>query len=220
MLLRTVLVAASLILSLVLAAIGAPAVAQVSGGALKELLGKASDRALDKLSQPGAFSSDDAIRIALPGASKEVGDVMKLASKADLTGKFSGDINESLNHAAETAATQAKPIFRAAIDKVSFRGVVGIARGGNTGATDYLKKNTASEVKAKLLPLVKAALGQTDVLKQVSKLKALGMDEARLADYVAGKTSDGIFTYVGREEARLRQNPVGTGGALLKGLKF
>jgi hypothetical protein len=216
MLLRAVLVAASLSL----AAIASPASAQISGDALKEMLGKASDSALDKLSRPGAFSADDAIRIALPGTGKGVSDLMNMASKAGLGGNLTGDINGSLNRAAETAAAEAKPIFRAAINKVSFKDVVGIARGGSTGATDYLKKSTGSEIKAKLLPLVKAALDNAGVLKQASQLKAFGMDEARLTDYVTGKTSDGIFTYVGREETKARQDPIGTGGALLKGLKF
>ncbi len=217
MLLRTVLVAISLTL-------GSPAFAQVSaqssglvsGNALKEMLGKASDSALDRLSRPGAFSADDSIRIALPGAGKGVGDLMTMASKAGLT----GDINGSLNRAAEAAASQAKPIFRAAINKVSFSDAVGILRGGNTGATDYLKKSTGGEIRAKLLPLIRAALEKTGVLKQASQLKAFGIDEAKLIDYVAGKTSDGIFTYVGREETKARQDPIGTAGALLKGLKF
>jgi len=216
MLLRTVLVAASLMVSLSLAAFGSPAFGQISGDGLKEMLGKASDGALDRLSQPGAFSADDAIRIALPGAGKGVGDLMNMASKAGL----GGDINGSLNRAAEAAASQAKPIFRAAIDKVSFKDAVGIVRGGNTGATDYLKSSTGSEIKAKLLPLIKAALEKTGVLKQASQLKVFGMDETKLTDYVTGKTSDGIFTYVGREETKARQDPLGTGGALLKGLKF
>ena len=217
MLLRTMFVAVSLML-------GSPAFAQVSalssgavsGNALKEMLGKASDSALDRLSRPGAFSADDAIRIALPGAGKGVGDLMSMASKVGL----GGDINGSLNRAAETAASQAKPIFRAAINRVSFSDAVAIFRGGNTGATDYLKKSTGGEIKAKLLPLIRAALEKTGVLIQASQLKAFGMDEAKLTEYVTGKTSDGIFTYVGREETKARQDPIGTGGALLKGLKF
>ena len=199
------------------AALSAPASAQISGASIKEMLGKASDSALDKLSQPGAFSADEAIRIALPGAGgKGIGNLMDMASKAGLT----GDINGALNKAAETAAGQAKPIFRAAIDKVTFKDAVGILRGGNTGATDYLKKSTGGEIKTKLLPLVKAALDKTGVMNQASQLKAFGMDGTKLTDYVTGKTSDGIFTYVGREETKARQNPIETGGAILKGLKF
>lgn len=203
--------------SFVLAAVASPAYAQVSGNSLKEMLGKASDNALDQLAKPGAFSADDAIRIALPGAGgKGMSDLMNMAGKAGLT----GDINGALNRAAETAAGQAKPIFRAAIDKVTFKDAMGILRGGDTGATDYLKKSTGGEIKAKLLPLIRSALDQSGVMKQASQLKAFGMDENKLTDYVSGKTSDGIFTYVGREETKARQDPLGTGGALLKGLKF
>jgi hypothetical protein len=212
MLIRRILVAASFLLLVW----SAPSLAQTSGGAVKEMLGKASDSALDRLSKPGAFSSDAAIRIALPGAGKEIDGLMNLASKAGLT----GNIDESLNRAAEMAATKAKPIFRAAIDKASFEDGVAIARGGDTGATDYLKKNTSDEVKAQLAPLIKSALDDTGVLKHTSELQAMGMDEAKLTTYVTGKTSDGIFTYVGQEEAKARKNPIGTAEKMLKNLKY
>jgi hypothetical protein len=213
MFLRTTLTAAALALvTFVL-----PASAQMSGGSIKDMLGKASDSALDNLSKPGAFSADAAIRIALPGAGgKGIGDLMNLANKAGLT----GDINGALNRAAEQAAAQAKPIFRAAIDKVSFGDAVGMVTGGGTAATDYLRKATGPEIRAKLLPLVQAALQSSGVLKQTAQLSSLGMSEGKLTDYVAGKTSDGIFTYVGREETKMRQNPLETGKTLLKGLKL
>ena len=193
----------------------APAQAQAPANPVKALLGQASDQALDQLARPGAFSADEAIRIALPGGAK-LGNVLDLASKAGLT----GDINGSLNRAAEQAAAQAKPIFRAAIDKATLSDAVAITRGGDTGATDYLKKTAGGEVQAQLLPLVRTALQQSGVLgQQAAQLSALGFDEARLSDYVAGKTSEGIFTYVGREETKLRKDPVGAGKSLLKGVQ-
>jgi len=201
---------------LVLATVSIPASAQVGAGAIKGLLGQASDSALDQLSKPGAFSADQAIRIALPGvgSSKGVTDLMNLASKAGLT----GDINGALNRAAEQAAAQAKPIFRAAIDKATLSDAMGALRGDN-GATEYLKKSTGPEILAQLQPLVRAALQSSGVLQQTSQLSALGMTDAKLTDYVASKTSDGIFTYVGREETRMRQNPLETGKNLLQGIK-
>lgn len=188
--------------------------AQTGTNPVKAMLGQASDHALDQLARPGAFSADEAIRIALPGAAK-LGNLLDLASKAGLT----GDINGSLNRAAEQAAAQAKPIFRAAIDRASFSDAVDIARGGATGATDYLKKSAGASVQAQLLPLVRAALQQSGVLAQTQQLSALGFNETRLSEYVAGKTSDGIFTYVGREETKLRQDPIGAGKSLLKGMQ-
>ena len=198
----------------VLAAPCVPAWAQATGNPIKNILGQASDNALDQLSKPGAFSADDAIRIALPGAGKGIGDLMGLANKAGLT----GDINGGLNRAAEQAAAQAKPIFRAAIDKATLKDAAGMV-GSSTGATDYLRQSTGAEITARLQPLVKAALQSAGVLQQTSQLSAIGMTEARLTDYVADKTSEGIFTYVGREETKMRQNPLETGKALLNGMK-
>ena len=195
-------------------ACAAPAHAQTNS--IKAILGNASDAALDKLSQPGAFSADSAIRIALPGGADKLGGLMKLTDKAGLT----NDITGSLNHAAEQAASEAKPIFRGAIDKASLNDAMTVAKGGDTGATDYLKKTSGPEITAKLLPLVRAALAQSGVLKNTTMLSSIGWDEKRLTDYVTGKTSDGIFTYVGREETKMRQDPVNTGKEILKGLKF
>ena len=193
------------------------AVAQLSPDGVKGMLGNASDSALDKLSKPGSFSSDDAIRIALPGTSgKGMGDLMKLADKAGLT----KDIDGQLNHAAEQAAAEAKPIFRSAIDRMSLNDMGHLVTGGNTAATDYLKKSSGSEILAKLTPLVKAALEKTGVLQQTSQLSSLGMTPDKLTGYVSQKTSDGIFTYVGREETRMRANPLESGKTMLKGLKF
>lgn len=195
-----------------------PAAAQAPSFGIKPLLAQASDAALDKLSQPGAFSADSAIRIGLPGAAGHggVGKLLDLAQQSGLT----GNLDAALNRAAEQAAAQAKPIFRAAIDRATLNDAIDIARGGSTGATDYLRKSTGAQVTTQLKPLVRNALQASGVLRQTAQLSALGFDEARLSDYVAGKTADGIFTYVGREETRMRQDPIGTGAQLLKGLGF
>lgn len=201
---------------LLLAALTTPVSAQVPGNSLKALLGNASDAALDKLSKPGAFSADSAIRIALPGQADKLGGLIKLTDQAGLTNDLSGN----LNRAAEQAAGEAKPIFRGAIDRASMNDAIGVAKGGNTGATDYLRRTSGSEIAAKLRPLVLAALDRTGLLRGNATLSAIGMSPDKLTDYVTGKTSDGIFTYVGREETRLRQDPINSGKEILKGLKF
>jgi hypothetical protein len=193
-----------------------PAFAQLGADSIKGVLGKASDLALDKLSKPGAFSADDAIRISLPGAAKGLDDLMKVTDQAGLT----SDISGSLNRAAEQAAAQAKPIFRSAIDKATLKDAVGIAKGGDTGATDYLKETSNTEIVNKLKPLIGATLEKAGVMKQVSQLSAVGMDGSKLTDYVSQKTADGIFTYMGREETTIRKDPIGTGKDLLQGVKF
>lgn len=193
------------------------AFAQTSINPVKAMLGEASDRALDRLSQPGAFSADQAVRIALPGmgaaSGGNMGKLMDLAGKSGMM----GDINAQLNRAAEQAAGEAKPIFRSAIDRMTFKDGITMAR-SSTGATDYLKTNTRGQIEAKLMPLVRAALRQSGALANSGALAAVGMGEDRLTQYVADKTTDGIFTYVGQEETKARQDPIGTGKQLLQGL--
>ena len=193
--------------------------AQVTAGGVKGLLGRASDAALDRLSQPGAFSADDAIRIGLPGGAggaKRLGDLMALADRAGVTNDLSG----SLNRAAEEAAARAKPIFRAAIDRMTLRDLGSIVGGGRTGATDYLKRTSNAEIVAKLAPLVRSALERAGVFRQSAQLSAVGLTDAKITDYVSRKTADGIYTYMGREEAKVRDDPIESGRAILKGLNF
>jgi hypothetical protein len=175
----------------------------LSGGPVKSLLGHASDSALDKLAKPGAFSADSAIRIGLPGAGGALGGVMKMAGNSGIT--------DSLNNAAGQAASAAKPIFHAAIDRMSVQDMAEIATGGNTGATQYLRKSAGGEINTELTPLVRTALEKTGVLSQASSLSSLGLTSDSLINYVTQKTADGIFTYMGREETSMRQNPMSLG---------
>ena len=41
-------------------------------------------------------------------------------------------------------------------------------------------------------------------------------EDANLSQYVTGKTLDGLFTMIGEEEKKIRQDPVGTGSAILQ----
>ena len=133
-------------LAIMLAIVAAPAVAQTPGLPFKNILTKASDQALDKLSKPGAFAADSSIKIGLPGPAKGLGGLMGMASKAGV----SGDLTASLNDAAGQAASAAKPIFREAIDRMTVQDAMSL--GSQTGATDYLRKSAGSEIEAKITP--------------------------------------------------------------------
>lgn len=180
----------------------APPIAGSVGSSIKGLLGKASDSALEKLAKPGSFSADAAIRIGLPGG-KTARDLMQIANRAGV----GGNIETALNDAATAAAGAAKPIFRTAIDRMTLTDAASMAK-GSTGATDYLRKSAGDQVRAQLEPLVQAALKKSGALSQISKLSAFGITETSLVQHVAQKASDGIFLYMGKEEAALRKNPL------------
>ncbi|MEP2988373.1 MAG: DUF4197 domain-containing protein [Parasphingorhabdus sp.] len=198
-----------------------PALAQSKG--LKSLLGNASDNALDKLGEPGAFYADKAVRVLLPGPLKRATDILRFTSKAGLT----GDITRTLNGAAGQAALAAKPVFRSAIDGLTFTKGLGIVTGGDTAGTEFLKDTAGIELGNKVRPLIESALGDLGAFKQVERLGSIsslarlgGMDLSRdgLTDSVKDQAMNGIFTYIGREETDFRRNPLDRGKSILRGI--
>ena len=198
-----------------------PAAAQGFGAPVKSILGDASDSALDKLAQPGAFYADKAIRILLPGPLKKASKLMKYTDQAGLT----GNLTKSLNDAAGLAAKEAKPIFRSAINDMTLQDGVSVVSKSD-GATRYLEESAGDDLQAKVRPLVAAALGKVGAFDQLDKLGAgssllsgAGLSRDGLTDSVTDQALKGIFQYIGTEEAKLRANPLDAGKKLLKTLK-
>lgn len=207
-----------------------PAMAQkakaskVAAGSLKGLLGNASDSALDQLGKPGAFYADQAVRILLPGPLQKATKLMKLTDKAGIT----NGLTRSINDAAGLAAQEAKPVFRSAIDSMTLTDGVGIVTGGDTAGTQYLNRTSGTVLREKMRPLISDALGRTGALKQLDSLGSrggtagllgslAGVDLSRdgLIDSVTDQAMAGIFTYIGREEAKFRKNPLKAGKKIL-----
>ena len=193
------------------------------GSGLNSLLGKASDSSLDKLSQPGAYYNDPAIRILLPFLGGAGGALGKLLGGADKLGLTDG-ITRKLNDAAGFAAQQAKPVFRAAISKLSLSDVPGIVS-QNNGATQYLRQSAGDELRGKFRPLIDAALIKVGAFKAIDGLAKkspllglTGITRDKLGLSVTDQALNGVFSYIGAEEGRLRSDPLGKAGGLLKGI--
>lgn len=196
---------------------------------LSEILGPATDNALDQLSQPDAFFDDEDIRIGLPmlgGSSRRGGGGLlgRLTGAAQDLGVTDGLVR-TLNDAAGVAAGEAKPIFRAAIDNLQVSDVGDILR-EDTGATQYLRSSSNDHLHSRLMPLVDDALsslGAYDTLERLagdnSWLAALGISRNNLNETVTDQGLDGIFQYIGNEERDARDNPINTIGNLLGGLR-
>lgn len=195
-----------------------PVTAQAPGLPFADLLGKASDTALTQLAQPGAFYADEAVRIALPAPIQRANGLLRLTDRAGLT----TGLTKSLNDAAGQAANQAKPIFRAAISKMTLADAANIVSKSD-GATTYLRQSAGGELRTKMRPLVVAALGKTGAFTQMERLGRAGslLGQAGLgrdviSDSVTDQAMNGIFKYMGNEEAKLRANPLDLGRKLLK----
>jgi hypothetical protein len=44
----------------------------------------------------------------------------------------------------------------------------------------------------------------------------VGRDDANIQSYITGKALDGLYLIIGEEERKIRQDPIGTGSAILK----
>ena len=201
-----------------------PTAANAQGLGLSSILGRASDSALDKLAVPGAFYDDEDIRIGLPIVGnlggRSGGLFGSLLSAGNRLGVL-GDITREINDAAGVAAGEAKPIFRDAIDDLSFNDAPGIIR-ENDGGTQYLRSSSNERLHSRLEPLVDGALERAGVYGQFDRLanrhgfiRDAGLNRESINRSVTDQGLAGIFSYIGNEEREFRRNPVGNlGGAL------
>lgn len=187
-----------------------------SGGlGLSSILGKATDSALDKLAQPGAFYGDEAVRIGLPIIGKSSGGLLgSILSGASKLGVLDG-VTRKINDAAGIAAGEAKPIFRDAIDDLSFSDAPGIIKESD-GGTQYLRTSSNDALHAKLEPLIDSALESLGVYstfdglaEKHSFIRSAGLNRESINRSVTDQGLDGIFSYVGQEETAFRKDPIG-----------
>ena len=193
------------------------ALAKLPSTGVKGLIGGASDGALDKLAQPGAFYRDTAVRILLPGAGGKM--ASKLFGMGDKLG-LTTNLTKSLNDAGGRAAGEAKPIFRSAIDDLRWSDAPALVS-KKDGATRYLQNSAGDILFSKVSPLIGSALENVGAYRQLdqlgkgnSLLASVGLTRDGLTKSVTEQALKGIFHYMASEEAALRRNPAG----LLKGI--
>lgn len=193
------------------------ALAKLPKSGVKGLIAGASDGALDKLAEPGAFYRDTAVRILLPGANGKL--ASKLFGMGDKLG-LTTNLTKSLNDAGGKAAGEAKPVFRAAIDNLRWTDAPALVS-KNDGATRYLQTSAGDVLFTKVSPLIGSALENVGAYRQLDQLSkgnqlmaSAGLTRDGLTKSVTEQALKGIFHYMAGEEAALRRNPAG----LLKGI--
>lgn len=188
----------------------------VSG--LKEALELSTTKAVAITGKHDGFLKNEAIRILLPPKLQAVGKTMRLLGM----GEQVDDLEIGMNRAAEQAAPQAKPIFLAALKKMSFHDARQILTGNDTAATDYFRGATNDDLTAAFTPIVHRSLQKVGVIHQYDQVIKTAPGASALANefdldkYVVGKTLDGIFYELGIEESQIRRNPGEQTSDLLK----
>ena len=92
----------------------------------------------------------------------------------------------------------------------------------NDGGTQYLRQSAGAQLREQMRPLIVDAMGKSGAFAQLNKVMAsgaaLGFNRDTLTNAVTDQAMNGIFQYIAKEEGRLRANPLGAAGSLLKGL--
>ena len=186
---------------------------------VKEALSKGVDYAVASLGKEGGFLNNSQVRIPLPGYLDKAEKGLRMFGM----GKQADELVDTMNHAAEKAVSEAKPILTESIKKMSVQDAKGILTGGEDSVTQYFKRTSTEQLTQKFMPIVQAATKKVQLADQYNKFAGkaassglIDQKDASLDGYVTQKAMDGLFLMIAEEEKKLRSNPLGAGSDLLK----
>lgn len=191
------------------------------GGGLKEALKIASQKVTGNLGKSDGYFKDPAIQIPLPGVLQSASSMLKGMGMSGML----DDLHLKMNRAAEQAAPKALNIFTDAVSKMSMTDARGILSGPNDAATQYFRRTTSGNLTTAFKPIVDNSLSSVgavgafnSVKSQAGSLPMVGgeVKSFDLTEFTVSKALDGLFHYMGVEEAAIRTNPAARSTELLK----
>ncbi len=178
---------------------------------LKEALRVGTDRVVGQLGAVNGFNTDPSVHIPLPDSLKTVQSTL---SKVGMSGMMD-DLELRLNRAAEAATPKAKQLFLNSIQNMSLDDVRRIYEGPDDAATRYFRAQMSEPLAVDMIPIVNDTLSKVGAIKAyddaMSRYDAIPFVpdvKTNLTGYVVDKGMDGIFLYLAKEEAAIRQDPL------------
>ncbi len=192
--------------------------AEASSG-LKTALEKGALMAVALLGKPDGFLGNPKVRIPLPGYLEDASKLLKTFGQ----GRRIDELTTSINRAAEAAVPMGRDLLVGAVRAMNVNDAKNILTGGDTSVTAFFADKTRAPLGVKFLPVVSRATEKVGLAKQYNefagKAASFGLvrkEDANIQQYVTGKTLDGLYLVIGEEEKKIRQDPVGTGSAILQ----
>lgn len=192
---------------------------KTAASGLKEALGVGTSRSVDVLGRPDGYLKNLDVRIPMPDRLRVVDRSLRTIGRGNMVDEFV----TSMNRAAEAAAPLARSVFLDTIKQMSFSDAVKIVRGKDHEATDYLRTNAGPRLDTLFRPIVQGQLDRVGTTRsfnammgRASSLPLGGKVAFDLNAYVTGKALDGLFLMIGREEEKIRKDPVARTTDLLK----
>jgi Protein of unknown function (DUF4197) len=186
---------------------------------LRAALSQGIDVAVAQLGAPGGFLNDPKVTIPLPSPLDKAEKPLRMLGM----GAEADQLKATMNHAAEVAVAQAKPVFKQALQHMTIADAKDILAGGDGAGTAYFRKATSADLTAKFKPIVAtetAKLGLAakydEYAGKASQLGLMPAKDANLNDYVTAKALDGLFNRIAAEEHEIRKDPMGQASSLIK----
>ena len=186
---------------------------------LKAALSQGAQAAVSLLGRNDGFLGNPKVRIGLPGYLEDAAKIMKNLGQ----GKRIDELIVSINRAAEAAVPMGKDLLVGAVQNMTVTDAKNILTGGDNSVTSFFAEKTRTPLGERFLPVVNQATEKVGLTKKYNavagKAASFGLlkpEDGNLAQYVTGKTLDGLYFVIGEEERSIRQNPAGAGSAIAK----
>ena len=181
----------------------------ISAG-LREALKVGSERVLGQIGTADGYNLDKNIHIPLPKQMRQAQSIMRKFGLSEMA----DDVELKLNRAAEAAAPKTKEIFWDSITSMTLTDARQIYEGPDNAATEYFRRTTSGKLAEVIRPIVDKSLNDVgaveaydNLLGEYSKLPMVPDVKTDLTDHAVAKALKGIFYYLAKEEAAIRQNP-------------
>jgi len=200
---------------------------------LKEALIVGTNNSSNLLGKTDGYYKDELVKILLP---PEADMIVKNIGRIPGGNQMVEDVLLSINRAAEDAVSEAKPIFVNSVKSMTISDAVGILKGADNAATQYLQNTTYSQLTDLYRPKIKTSLdkklvgnfsaGQSwDALtgkwneaakSTVGQIAGFKPVYIQLDEYLTQKALDGLFLKIADEEKKIRKDPVARVNEILK----
>jgi hypothetical protein len=192
--------------------------ADASSG-IRAALERGAASAVDLLGRNDGFLGNPLVRIELPGYLKDAVKVLKATGQ----GKRVDELVTAMNRAAEAAVPEAKSLLVDAVKSMSVEDGLKLLRGDDDSVTQFFAAKTRAPLTEKFLPIVTKSTEKVALADKYNAVagKALGLglvksEDANIQRYVTRRALDGLFLMIAAEEKKIRQDPMGSGSAILK----
>ena len=179
---------------------------------LREALSVGTDSTVKQVNALDGYYKNTMIKILFPPEAQKAQEVISaLPGGQALVDQFVMEMNRS----AEAAAKESTPIFKNAIMGMTIADGYSILKGStDTAATNFLRKNTFTQLHGLYTPKIKDAMTSVgaqqtweSIANQYNAIPFVTKINPDISNYVTGRALHGLFLVVAEKERDIRKDP-------------